>query len=881
MSEACPVVEVFCSYAQEDATWLSKLEAHLSLLKRQGFVSLWHYRLLVAGADWSHEIDTHLNTASIILLLISADFLNSDYCYGVEMQRALARHAVGEAQVIPILLRPVDHSSAPFAHLHALPSNGQPISTWSDEDAALADVVAGLRRVLEYLFQFSTDFPRTTLPAVWNIPYPRNAFFTGREVELQTIETMLGEHKNAAIGQTQAISGLGGIGKTQLAIEYAYRHRRDYRYVFWVLADTHETLNAAYSQLAHLLNLPAKNLAEQRLVIEAVKHWLTENQNWLLILDNADDLTVIRDFLPPTPLGQILLTTRAHAMGGLAERIEIKQMSEDEATRFLLRRSGVLGRQEAPESIDFNELTNARALVHELGFLPLALDQAGAYIEETSCGLQGYLMLYQRERKKLLQTRGGLVVDHPQPVATTWKLAFEKVEKANPSAADLLRLCAFLAPDDIPESILVEGEPELTGLLKKLARHPSKLNAAIAELQKYSLVSRNPVAKTLVMHRLVQTVLKDTMMKNVERAWAVRAVKVMSRTFPWPQVTTWDVCRRLLPHARSCADLMEKWQMDMLEGAFLLYTVGSYLDDRGEYHEAQTYYERTLAIDRKMLGEDNIVTSNCLNNLGVVNYNQGKYIEAKTYLQQALAIRRKLLGEEHPETTRTLNNLANVHDDQGKYEEAKALYQQALAIRRKVLREEHPEIADTMNNLADVYCHQNSYEEAEKLYQQALAIRRRELREDHPDIAVSLLGLGNVYHHQGTYEEAEKLYQQAFAICTKVLSKEHPYAATCLNNLANVYLAQGKYEEAEDLYQQALAIYAKVLRKEHPDTAISLLGLANVYFKQNRYEDAISFYQQALTISQEKLGPDHPRTKSLHAQFEKMLEEKGRKGEES
>lgn len=880
MSEACPLLEVFCSYAQEDAIWLSKLEAHLSLLKRQGSVSLWHRRLLVAGTDWSHEIDTHLNSASIILLLISADFLNSDYCYGVEMQRAMARHAAGEAQVIPILMRPVDHSSALFAHLHALPSNGQPISTWSDEDAALADVVAGLRRVLEDIFQFSNDFPRTTIPAVWNIPYPRNAFFTGREVELQTIESMLSEHKNAAIGQTQAISGLGGIGKTQLALEYAFRHRCDYRYIFWVLADTHETLNAAYSQLAHLLNLPAKNLVEVHLVVEAVKYWLTENQNWLLILDNADDLTIIRDFLPPTSLGQILLTTRAHAMGGLAERIEIKQMNEDEATRFLLRRSGVRGRQKAPDPIGLNELTTARALAHELGFLPLALDQAGAYIEETSCGLLGYLMLYQRERKNLLRTRGGLVVDHPEPVATTWKLAFEKVEKANPPAADLLRLCAFLAPDDIPESILVEGEPELTGLLKKLARHPLKLNAAIAELQKYSLVSRNPVAKTLDMHRLVQIILKDAMMKNVERAWAVRAVKVVSRTFPWPQVTTWDVCRRLLPHARSCADLIEKWQMDILEGAFLLYTVGSYLDDRCEYHEAQTYYERTLAIDRKVLGEENVVTSSCLNNLGVVNYNQGKYIEAKTYLQQALAIRRKLLGEEHPETARTLNNLANVHDDQGKYEEAKKLYQQALAIRCKVLREGHPEIADTMNNLADVYFNQNVCEEAEKLYQQALAIRRKELREDHPDIAVSLNSLGNVSTSQGKYEEAEELYQQALAIYSKVLSKEHPHTATSLNNLATVYLAQGKYEEAEDVYQQALAIYSKVLHKEHPDAAMSLLGLANVYFNQNRYEDAISFYQQALTISQEKLGPDHPRTKWLHARIEETLEEKERDGEE-
>jgi tetratricopeptide (TPR) repeat protein len=410
----------------------------------------------------------------------------------------------------------------------------------------------------------------------------------------------------------------------------------------------------------------------------------------------------------------------------------------------------------------------------QLGCLPLALDQAGAYIEETSCGLQGYLMLYQRERKKLLRIRGGLVVDHPEPVATTWKLAFEKVEKANPSAADLLRLCAFLAPDDIPESVLVEGEPELTGLLKKLARHPLKLNAAIAELQKYSLVSRNPVAKTLDMHRLVQIVLKDAMMINVERAWAVRAVKVVSRTFPWPQVATWDVCRRLLSPARSCADLIEKWQMDILEGAFLLYTVGSYLDDRGEYHEAQTYYERTLAIDRKVLGEENIVTSSCLNNLGVVNYNQGKYIEAKTYLQQALAIRRKLLGEEHSETARTLNNLANVHDDQGKYEEAKKLYQQALAIRRKVLRKEHPQTATCLNNLANVYLTQGKYEEAEDLYQQALAIYSKVLRKEHADTALSLLGLANVYFNQNRYEDAISFYQQALTISQERLGSDHP-----------------------------------------------------------------------------------------------------------
>src|SRR5450631_2348904 len=178
-------VEVFCSYAHEDEVWLRKLETHLSLLKRQGLVSLWHDRLITPGTNWAKAIDAHLEKSSVILLLVSADFFTSDYCYGIEMKRALERQEAGEARVIPILVRSADWTDAPFAHLQALPTDAKPIASWRDKDIALADVAAGIRRVIvEELPQLSASTPRAALPKVWNIPYPHNPFFLGRETEL-------------------------------------------------------------------------------------------------------------------------------------------------------------------------------------------------------------------------------------------------------------------------------------------------------------------------------------------------------------------------------------------------------------------------------------------------------------------------------------------------------------------------------------------------------------------------------------------------------------------------------------------------------------------------------------------------------------------------
>src|SRR5438876_5224575 len=211
-------VEVFYSYAHEDASWLNELEKHLSLLRRQGLITAWHDRHILPGADWAQAIDKHLERASVILLLISADFLASDYCYGLEMQRALQRHQANEARVIPILLRPVDWKGAPFAHLQALPTDANPIMSWSNQDEAFTDVAAGIRRVIEDLSSLAASAPRAALPPVWNVP-SRNSFFIGRDEILTRLRKQLQAGQATALSQPQAIKGLGGIGKTQIAVE--------------------------------------------------------------------------------------------------------------------------------------------------------------------------------------------------------------------------------------------------------------------------------------------------------------------------------------------------------------------------------------------------------------------------------------------------------------------------------------------------------------------------------------------------------------------------------------------------------------------------------------------------------------------------------------
>ncbi len=861
MTEALAPIEIFCSYAHEDETWLQKLETHLSLLKRQGLISFWHDRLITPGTDWAKAIDTHLETASIVLLLVSADFFASDYCYGIEMKRALEREAAGEARVIPILVRPADWTEAPFAHLQPLPTDARPIVSWRNKDTALADVAAGIRRVIvEELPQLSASASREVLPAIWNIPYPRNPFFLGRDAELEQVRRHLHVGRTTALSQPQAISGLGGIGKTQLALEYAYRYYQDYQMVLWAHAESVEALVSSYIALAALLRLPENEVKEQDITVKAVKTWLQTHRGWLLILDNADELGLLPDFLPPSLGGHLLLTTRATATGRLAQRLEIETLQPEQGALLLLRRAGLIAPDAELSHISDKEQEQARRLTRELGGLPLALDQAGAYLEETGMDLADYWHLYQQHRGDLLLHRGGLVADHPAPVATTWSLSFQRVQEKNPIAAELLCLCAFLSPDAIPEEILTTGASFLGPVLASVAADTLRLNQAIEALRAYSLVRRDPKEKILSIHRLVQTVLQDTLERAEKQLWAERAVYAVHAAFPWVEHATWPQCERLLPHALLVAHSIEMNHIIGEAAADLVHGMATYLRQRARYIEAEPFYLQALSIRQKFLGPEHLEVTYALNNLAGLYRQQGKYAEAEVLYQQVLHIREKVLGPEHPEVAYSLNHLVGLYREQSKYTEAERLCLRALRIREKALEPEDPEVAYSLNILAALYREQSKYTEAEPLCLQALHIYEKTRGPEHPDVAHPLINLARLYCEQGKYAEAEALYRRALHIREKTLGPEHPEVAYSLSELANLYHEQGKYTEAEPLYLQALHIREKAQGPEQPDTAEAIHDLAQLWEAQGNSEEGRDWYARALAIREQTLGAQHPKT---------------------
>ena len=683
--------------------------------------------------------------------------------------------------------------------------------------------------------------PERLLP-LWNVPYRRNPFFTGREEILLHLHNQLTATSAVALNQTQAINGLGGIGKTQIAIEYAHRYRDDYDAVFWITAATSETLHSDFVALARLLQLPVQDLPDQQLIVDAVKQWLARHEQWLLILDNADELDLLTDFLPSGDAGYILVTTRAQATGSLAPSISIEQMSGDEGALLLLRRAQLLAPKASFEHVSEADRAQAETLVVAMGGLPLALDQAGAYIEETGCGLSGYLELYRTHQIDLLQRRSAGPSDHPEPVAVTWRVAFLKVERTNPAAADLLRFCAFLAPDAIPEAIITEGSTKLGPTLGPVASDAFALNTSLEVLRMYSLVRRNPDTKTLNIHRLVQAVLKESMDEQIQRQWAERAVCAVNAAFPEGQFEGWNRRQECLPHVLACAQVIEQYDLLLADAALLLQRAGAHAQDRAEYKSAELLLHQSIPICQHVFGFDSPETVQSLNYLGETYFEQGKYEQAEPLFQQTLVIHEHLFGEKHARTATSINNLAVLAYYQGKFEQAAPLYERALAIRERVLGLEHQETAESLNNVASSYHHQGKNDEAELLYQRALLIAEQVLGPEHPFTALVLHNLARLYSDKHKGAEAELLYQRALSIRERVLGPEHPRIAITQFFLARLYRDQGRYAEAEPLFQQALTIQEKMLGPEHPDTAATREDLLDLREKMKQTEDGFGFW---------------------------------------
>lgn len=722
------------------------------------------------------------------------------------------------------------------------------------------------------------------VPELWAIPYPRNPHFTGREELLALLDQQLSQKldgdprtmRHMTLTQSQAIKGLGGIGKTQIAIEYAYRSRErgDYTYTLWINAASEESIVTSFTGLAEVLpDFSASEEKDQRKLILAVKRWLEAcPQSWLLIFDNADDLSLLKEYIPSNRKGSLLFTTRAHAAGAVAPSLDVEKMGFIEGTQMLLKRA-----QRFTNATD-EEINEAGNIVVALDHFPLALDQAGAYIEETGCTFSTYLQLYQNHRKALLTRRGNQINYYPDSVATTWSLSLQKVEQANPAAAELLRLCAFLAPDHIPEELIREGAPQWPAALQKTTSDFFAFNQMLEDLLTFSLIKRLAGDHMLSIHRLVQAVQMDAMQPEERQQWVERVIRAVHIIFPVDPrlVASRPVCLRYLEQAQACDTLIRQYDLLLPEAADILYRTGAYLHDRVSNTVVEALYLQAIDIYEKTRGPEYLGMAPSLHRLALIHELRGTYEQASQLLQRLLSIREKALGHEHADVAATLDCMANIYLHQAEYPQAKALYQEALRIWEKTLGPEHPDIAASLEGLAVLYTEQKHFAQAEGLLKRSLAIREKALGPEHPDVAASLNNLASCYQDQGRYAEAEELCNRAVQIWEQKLGPEHPYLSYALDSLAVQTQEQGKYELAEQYYERALYIREQFLGTATPDVAITLAHFAELRIIQQRFTEAEDLYRRSYAIRKQVLGPQHAYTIETRNQLYDALRAQGK-----
>ncbi|GER81898.1 tetratricopeptide repeat protein [Thermogemmatispora aurantia] len=874
-------VKVFLAYTFKDEAARNELINHLYQLRWQGLIADWEERATGQGLSWqgSGEISSALERAQLILLLVSPDFVHSAYCYSAELKVALQRHNAGLARVIPVLVRPTEREDTPLADLAVLPTNGVAISAWEDREAAWQQVIAELGTWLAAAASASatstaaiplpppptppvepaTAASSSSSPSLWLVPYRRNPLFTGRSSLLAYLHDMPISNKASAVTPAQVVSGPAGSGKTQLALEYAYRYGHEYEAVLWVNAASRQLLIHELARIAEALELPERVLPNQYLVALAVRRWLEKRPGWLLILDNVADGETIRDLLPVGARGHQILLARQPLALPKAMQVTLPALTAEEAALLLLRAAGSLPVEATLEQAPPAEASRADEVVAVLRAYPLALALAGAYIETEQCSLSSYLNLYKQasvELQRSIWSATHQVDSLFAPLATVLHISLSRAERISPSAAELLRLCSFLQPDHLPLELLVSGGSELGESLGQLLLEHFDLLRLIHELRRFALVDYS--RGSLVLHRLVSAFVRQRLSRESRLLWAEQTIRLVESACQSETATPTALCRAYLPHLLTCARWVEEWQLVSPDAARLLEQTGYYLQRCVAYREAEPLLRRALLIREQQLGPEHPELSASLYNLGLFYEEQGRSPEAEALYWRVVAIEERQAGNDHQGLTRALYRLALLYRDRRDFERAESLFLQVLESWRQELAPEHPLLATLYHELATLYRVQERYEQAEWLYQQALRMRRHLLGSEHLAVAQTLSALGSLYHAQRHHEQAEQCYLQALTIQEGLPLAEQLDLATTLNNLALLYRETGRYGQAELLYQRALVIYRQLVGDEHPYTASCLENLAMLYHDRGEYERAEPLYQSALQIRERMLGADHP-----------------------
>ena len=796
--------KVFISYAREDESWLERVKVHLAPLIRTGELDAWDDTRIEPGAKWESSIENALADCHAAILLISADFLASEFIFNRELPVLLKAEKGRGLSIIPVIIgkcqiRP-DSPLKDFQYVNSpdLPAQmmevGQQEVLWTKVADAVESAMKRTRQPDRLNFEHHV-----------RIPHQKNVFFVGREEILNKL------HEQLRVRRSAGISGLGGIGKTQVAIEYIQRFKSEYRDIFWIRCDTPAALTASISEMAERLDLPDR---QQGRAIAAVRNWLEKTEGWFLVFDAADNLDNLRDVWPESLNGHILVTSRnpiMHAVG-IASPLELHPMKEDEALKFLQVRAG-------REPTDHTELAAATELARELGYLPLALEQAVAYVVANVSRFDDYLKGYRRRRLEVL--RPPIAGGYADSIANTWALNFREVEQT-PHSADLLRFSAFMAPRDIPleliERFASEMGDSLSAALLHVREDPLLLDETLEPLTRYSLISRNLQKRTYSVHRIVQEVILDRMASETQRIWAERAVRIVQKAFPRSDAADVRVAHALITHAQASSYYIARFAFTFPEAADLLLEAGVFLRRKAQFGESGRLLHQLLVMRENTLGESHTLVADALDSLARLERAQGHYADAERTLRRALSIRQANLGPRHLDTAHILNSLSAIMRDQRRLEEAETLAQEALDIQQEALSPENPLIAKTLTTLGALLVEKQQVDEAAALFSRAVSIEEVALGRDAQGLAPSLTMLADVKRLQGDLTKAHELAERAVSIEERTKGADHPDIAFSLRCLSRIYLDEGDLEKADQTLKRAAEIRRVALGNSHPLT---------------------------------------------------------------
>ncbi|WUH97302.1 FxSxx-COOH system tetratricopeptide repeat protein [Spirillospora sp. NBC_00431] len=683
--------------------------------------------------------------------------------------------------------------------------------------AASGDIIDSSTHVGDVYQAAPLPRPEEVEPPSWTPPTlpPRTTLFVGRDEALAELDTALAGPGGVVV---QAIHGLGGVGKSTLAAHWAHRHANAHVLTWWITADSAAGVTAGLADLAGMLvpemtrGTPGAVPLDERAAW--ARRWLATHTGWLVVLDNVTDPADVADLVTSAPGGRFLVTTRLREgwYDLVPALIELDVLSAPEAQE-LLTRIAANGR---PAAVD---LDDAAELCDELGHLPLAVKQAGAYMRQTHLSTTAYLQLLRTD-PAVMYDQAGRGADGQRTIARIWRLTLDHLTATTSLAGDLLRVLAWWAPEDIPRHLLAPLDD------------PAPLATALGDLAAYNMITLD--AETITVHRLVQAVARTPDPRpvqddgdphrrpdDIDRA-RTQATDLLNHARPAPpdQLVGWPAWQIVLPHITALADHTTP-DTDTADTALLLH-----------------------------------VTAYLLHEQGAVN-------RAIAYGRRALIGRERLLGDDHALTLATRSNLAGAYRAGDDLERAIALYERALADCERTLRDDDPLTMTCRNNLAGAYRAAGDLGRAVPLYERTLADRRRVLGDDHPFTLRCRSNLAVAYRAAGDLGRAVPLHEQTLADCERVFGDDHPLTLTCRNNLARAYRTAGDLERAVPLYERTLTDCRRVLGDDHPNTLRTCSNLAYAYWMAGDLGRAVPLFERTLADCERALDDDHPLTKRV------------------